>query len=346
MQIDEEDTVAQGLGDGLGDAVTNRAAEGAETIESLGCRENGAGVGEGWLLQSQERFVAEDALAGRRNDGLVRHPERFESALEGGLEAGAVARDLRFVSEELQRLALGLRQSPESNRTADQGDEIGGLEGLGDVPHGAVLDGVDRRVERGIACHQDDRDVEIPLADSAEELNPVEPRHLNVAHDGVELAMRKSLDGGAAVRSHGDVEARPLEHATQRFGHGGVVVHDEHRPMRRRLLPRKGFSLAVRRYRQHRHSSRSFRAFPHDHDNPTKGTALFGQKKSNDENRTFRGIGLSRPLFRPPPSIAPPVRSWAGACASCVGTQGMRSFERRSPGESASRERPVPPIGA
>src|SRR6185369_15020760 len=69
------------------------------------------------------------------------------------------------------------------------------------VLKGAVFDGRRSTVEIRLARHEHDRQIEIMLANGAQQLQATDPGHLYVAHDGIERFRRKQGQG-LGTRAH------------------------------------------------------------------------------------------------------------------------------------------------
>jgi hypothetical protein len=124
------------------------------------------------------------------------------------------------------------------------------LDGLHEVPQGALLHGFDRRLDGRVARDEDHWNVEIACSDAFEELNTIHAWHVDVAEDHVE---RGGLDGACRRRAiwRG---LHPVSLAGQRPSVDGqqrvvIVNHENVRPVVFRLPvipPVRCFCLRLR----------------------------------------------------------------------------------------------------
>ena len=216
------------------------------------------GAGEGALLVAEQ--LALDQFARDR-----RHVDRHERALPalaevvqhardqllagaalavdhhgqvGLRQAGEDAIDLlhrRRAADERQLLAFDLLRRPLrrapglGQRAADDGDHLVEVERLGQVLVGALLGRRQRRHQRVLRAHDDDRQIGADLLDARDEIEGVLVRHDDVGDDDIALALadpapqRGGVAGGA--RRVAGARQRLVEHGADR----GVVVGDEDR---------------------------------------------------------------------------------------------------------------------
>ncbi len=125
---------------------------------------------------------------------------------------------------------------PRSRRSArDHSEQLVAANGLHDVLERAVLHGAHGGLQRGRAGHEHHGDLDAPLAKELEQIDPAEPRHVDVADDDVEGPALDQLGGGRAVGTRGHGVARCAQHAARRAQDRGLVVDDEHRELRNGL---------------------------------------------------------------------------------------------------------------
>jgi hypothetical protein len=98
------------------------------------------------------------------------------------------------------------------------------LDGLGQVAEGPVLHGPGRRLHVGRSRHQDDRYVQVALADRPQQGQAVQPGHRHVADHDVELRTADQVGGGDAVPGALDDHAGALEDALRDLHQLRVVV--------------------------------------------------------------------------------------------------------------------------
>ena len=112
---------------------------------------------------------------------------------------------------------------------ADEGEQISGFEGLGDVGIGTDVETFDTFVERGLGGEQDDGDVAVGdiFLEKLAELQTIHAQHHHVADDEVGLELRHGGEcfGGTALCEHIVVAA---EDETQEIEDFGFVVDNEH----------------------------------------------------------------------------------------------------------------------
>ena len=109
-----------------------------------------------------------------------------------------------------------------------QGAQLVVVERLGDVVEGAFAHGRDRRRHAAVGGEQDDRQGGAGGAQSAQQLDAVEVRHLEVGHHHVGAARVDCLERrcGAGARL-ALVAVAPQRHG-HHGGHARLVVHDHH----------------------------------------------------------------------------------------------------------------------
>jgi len=109
-----------------------------------------------------------------------------------------------------------------------------GREGLGDEVEGALLHGVDGRLDRAVRRDDHDERLGLDLADGRDDLEAVHPLHLQIADGEVDRACLEGLDTGPAIgRGVGGVT-----HARDDLADAvaeGVVVFDDENVRHRQL---------------------------------------------------------------------------------------------------------------
>jgi len=90
VQVDEKEARIGVVLHRHGRGSANGAAELGKSIEPLGGVEDRAGMGQRRLLAAQEGLVSEESMIACPHDGLVRHPQGVDGALEACFESGAV----------------------------------------------------------------------------------------------------------------------------------------------------------------------------------------------------------------------------------------------------------------
>ena len=112
-------------------------------------------------------------------------------------------------------------------RLADDADQLGALEGLGEEVHRPVLHRRHRLLDGAEGGEQDHVDVGHRRLDLAQQLEPGEARHAQVGEEQVHPALAQAIERGLAVG--GEHHGVPLagEGALQALPHRGVIVGDE-----------------------------------------------------------------------------------------------------------------------
>ena len=112
-------------------------------------------------------------------------------------------------------------------RLADDPEQLGALERLGQEVDGAILHRLDGFLDRAERRQQDHVHVGRHGLDLPQELEPGETGHLEVRQHEVDAAGAEPLEGGGAVG--GQDHGVPLagQHALEALAHGRIVVGDE-----------------------------------------------------------------------------------------------------------------------
>ena len=137
-----------------------------------------------------------------------------------------------------------------AERLLDDQHELLDLEGLGDVVEGAQLDRPDGGVDGSEGGDGDDVGGGMHLAHLAQQVEPIEVRHLDVRDHQVDAALLDPLDARPRAAGGLDPEALVLQLLAQVVAHGGVVVdHQDHRAGLRRAARAGPLTGRVRAWR-------------------------------------------------------------------------------------------------
>ncbi len=186
-------------------------------------------AGRGEVNRPRDELLAGAALSGDQ-DGGVGGRDGLDG-LEDLPHGGALADHDRLGSDRLVEgllehhvLApgLGVRE-----RVLDDVRDVVGIERLGDVVVGAVLERRDGRLDRGIAGHDDDAHLGLQLVHPPLELDSVGPSHLDVDEGEVPFPFREARE--RVVRAFGgpDFIAFFLKPSAERVAYGELVVDDQ-----------------------------------------------------------------------------------------------------------------------
>ena len=213
------------------------------------------------LIGSQQRLVGERAAPRPGDDRLRGHPELLDRATRTAPRAPP---DRRSASPPAPgpgcRLAPHPRQLVHARpRASTDLHHRVGRDRLDQVAERAVLDRLQRALQRRAAGHEDHRHVEIGLADRAQQRQPVHVGHGDVADDGVEplrLRQRRRLAPVVATR---DLEAGGRQRARIAAGGDRLVIDDHHLGGRAGRGARAALARSRRRRPCYRPSSKTNR---------------------------------------------------------------------------------------
>ncbi len=199
---------------------------------------------QGGAVQGGERLVLARAVVVQRlgdqllaravfaedQHGGVGRGGRAE-ALQDLLHAAAVAHDA-FEAELLVELALQLAVGPVDpdalRGLLDDGAQLGHVDRLGQVVGGALLDGLDGRLDVAVPGDDDDLGLGRLGTGLAQDRQAVEVGHLEVGEDDVEVVMRDPPCPLLAAAGDGALVAFALQRLGKRFGVRSLVVDDQH----------------------------------------------------------------------------------------------------------------------
>ncbi len=126
----------------------------------------------------------------------------------------------------LERLVLHLELPRLGGAPAD-GDQLVVGEGLLDVVEGALVDGADGRLQRGLRGHQDDRQGGVHLLCGEQDLQAAHAGHAHVGQEHVGADVGEALQPLAPADGGAHLEALALEEDAQGVQDRGLVVDDE-----------------------------------------------------------------------------------------------------------------------
>ena len=148
----------------------------------------------------------------------------------------------RRAADQRQLLGIGLRRAALlaptglGQRAADDADDLAQVEGLGEILERALLGGRERRHQRVLRTHDDDRQVGAQLLDARQEVECVLVRHHHVGDDEIAVPLadpapeRRRIAGQAHLVA--GTRQRLIEHGADRR----VVVGNQN-ASRRHLHP-------------------------------------------------------------------------------------------------------------
>ena len=120
-----------------------------------------------------------------------------------------------------------LGQALRHERTLGQEERLVEVEGLGKIIVGALLHGLDGRLDGTVGGHDDDLGVGALGADVPEEREAVHARHAYVEQNEVEGLRFRFAKGARAVLDRGDLVAGPAEALLEHPAETVFVVGDE-----------------------------------------------------------------------------------------------------------------------
>ncbi len=138
-----------------------------------------------------------------------------------------------------QQLDLAQRLLP-LDRLVQQNPQPLRIDGLAQIVVGAVLDRIDRALDRALRGEQDERDVRQLILQRAEQVVPAHPRHHEVAHDDGRTETGDLAEAFLTIGRLVGLEAPGLDELRQPGPRGRVVLDDEH-PFARVLGRGRGF---------------------------------------------------------------------------------------------------------
>ena len=139
----------------------------------------------------------------------------------------------RTESRRVHRHALGDGQAPQPLGAAHRAHEALAVDRLAEEVQRAVALGLARGLHRGRPGHQDDGQLEVALADGAQELQARGAGHHDVADDDVEVGRGQEGERLVAVLRLDHMEALGPEDARRGPAQGRVVVHEQDARARR-----------------------------------------------------------------------------------------------------------------
>ena len=228
MEVDEEKRLPWCHGHGLCGGPADDAPQVREATESLRRAEKRSRMWQRFLPAAHQRLEPQRGVIRRAYDGLVGHPQRRERTIEVGPEFGSAPHLPGRFGLAGQRVPLRHCPAVQNNGALDDLRELRHLERLGEIEQRTEL--------RCLHCSADIRrpgdehhwEFGLALAHFAKELQPVEARHLDVAHHDVEASAVELFDRFLARGrfDYGVAEGgeRASHHAAQR----GLVVHHQH----------------------------------------------------------------------------------------------------------------------
>jgi len=132
------------------------------------------------------------------------------------------------ISVATRSLALELSKAVESNSAAhDLLEQLSG-DWLRQIPKGSILDRLDGAVDVGRRAHQHDREIEIGLSDKTQEISSSQPRHHDVAKNGIEPVRGEKLECLRAVPGCPDLVPISGQESDQGAQYVLVILHNQH----------------------------------------------------------------------------------------------------------------------
>ena len=177
------------------------------------------------VQRARDQFLAGAGLAGDHHGQIGLHQPRQHAVdflhrrRAADQRDGAEILDLRRLARALLRLG---------QRAPDDRDQLLQVERLRQIFVGAALGGADRRHERVLRAHHDDRQIGPQLLDARQQVERVLVRHHHVGDDQIAVALAHPAPQrrGIAGRAHlvAGARQRLVEHRADR----GVVVGDQY----------------------------------------------------------------------------------------------------------------------
>jgi hypothetical protein len=227
MEVDEEQRVRWSVGYRGASRRPDLAPEVVEAAEPFGRVEDRARMRQSLVLAAQEGFVSKERSIGDANDGLVREPQRRQDALEARLEAHPIRHAEAALTHERKGFSLHAGHAVEANRAHDHLLQLGHVDRLRQVLKRPERDRLHGRIQTRIARHQDDRYVQIALADRLQELDPVHAGHVDVAHHGIERRVREELRRPPSIARRRHFVPFSGQHPCNRSNERFLVVDQE-----------------------------------------------------------------------------------------------------------------------
>jgi hypothetical protein len=125
----------------------------------------------------------------------------------------------------LLAVTLGLRERAPDNR-----DEFAQVEGLGQIFVGAAFGRLDRRHERVLGAHHDDRQVGTNALDAGQEIEGVVVGHHHVGDDEVPFAGGDPAPKSGDRPGRADLIPRTRQRLIQDSADSGIVVRNQNLP--------------------------------------------------------------------------------------------------------------------
>ena len=173
------------------------------------------------MQHARHEFLAGAALA-VDHDGQIALRQAREDTINL-LHRQRAADQRQFVGFPVARrrlaLATGFRQRPRDDR-----DDLGQIEGLRQIFECALLGGRQRRHQRVLRAHHDDRQIGPELLDARDEIEGVFVRHHDIGDDDVAFALADPAPERRRVAGGARREARPGQSLVQHCADGSVVV--------------------------------------------------------------------------------------------------------------------------
>jgi hypothetical protein len=227
VDVDEGDRAAAAVQE-LGSLAADHAPQLVDAIQPLRGVEEDPRMGQTYLRRPNERLVAVHGATLGLENRLVDESQRAQPALEGGLEPGVVREQPVVGTQVRQDLALepGQPVEPRCQRHGlGEGVERHRLE---QVAKGALFQGLHRGFDLRVAGHEEHREIEIPRAHRPQQLQPVHPRHVDVAQDHGVLPATQQRQGPVAAACDVNLPAGLAQDRGEQIAQGHLVVDHQH----------------------------------------------------------------------------------------------------------------------
>ena len=122
----------------------------------------------------------------------------------------------------------GLGSAVAAQRALHAQRQVVELERLAEIVGGAQTQRLDGRLDTGVAGHEDHAQIRLQRARALEDGEPVQARHLDVAHHDVELLLRDAAQGFLAVPRDVDLIALGAQQPAHRILDDRFVVNDQY----------------------------------------------------------------------------------------------------------------------
>lgn len=195
------------------------------------------GAAQRFFLGTQQRFVGKHLALRDIDDRLKRHPRAVECAHEPFLET---------VFDHRVRALAAASGAMFANGALDGRGQRLDRERLRDVRDCAVIECANRTIERWLAGHEENRQVDVTATQRFDELEAAEARHLNIGQHAVERAGIAELrECGLAVGCDDNFPAIRGEDARTKAADHRIIINNEDATELGVLLHEEAFLLCA-----------------------------------------------------------------------------------------------------